>query len=157
MIPTAVGDVFAHIVVAVDGTEASREALDHAAHLARQDGAVLTGVFVVDSQWDDFIGHDWQNTERTRRGFLDYIRREQDSQAREARGQFERATEGLRQARFALREGDPLAVLLELASAPSTDLLVIGRRVFQVTGRPSLKALGRNLARCAQRPVLLLP
>ena len=70
VIPTAVGDVFAHIVVAVDGTEASREALDQAVHLARQDAAVLTGVFVVNSQWDDFIGHDWQNTERTRRGFL---------------------------------------------------------------------------------------
>jgi nucleotide-binding universal stress UspA family protein len=149
--------VFAHIVVAVDGSEASQQALDHAVRLARQDHAVLTGVYAVDSRWDDFIGHDWQNTERARKDFLDYIQQEQERQAREARDQFERAAQGLPGARFSLRQGDPAAVVLELANASTTDLLVLSRRVFQVSGRPSLKALARDLAKQASRPLLLLP
>lgn len=149
--------MFSHIVVAVDGTEASQQALDHAVSLARQDRAVLTGVFVVDSRWDDFIGHDWQNTEKSRQSFLDYIQREQENQGQQAREQFEGATGALPNARFSLRQGDPASILVELARAPTTDLLVLSRRVYQVSGRPSLKVLARDLAKHALRPLLLLP
>jgi nucleotide-binding universal stress UspA family protein len=149
--------VFAHVVVAVDGSGASQQALAQAIHIARQDSAILTGVFIVDSKWDEFIGNDWQSSERARRGFLDYVGREQQDQARAARKQFEDGTEALDKARFALREGDPTDVLLELASTPSTDLLVLSKRVFQVSGRPSLKDLASRLAKHAKRPVLLLP
>jgi nucleotide-binding universal stress UspA family protein len=149
--------VFARIVVAVDGSASSQEALDGAARLARQERSILTGIFVIDSEWADFIGNDWQSAGQARQGFLDYVRREQDQQAEAARRQFESAAQGLEGASFSLRVGDPASVLMELAGAATTGLLVLSRRVFQVSGRPSLKTLGRDLATRALQPVLLFP
>lgn len=148
---------FNHIVVAVDGSEASKEALDQAVALARQSHAALTGVFVIDAGWPDYIGNDWQSSKGARQGFLDYVRQEQEQQAEAARGQFESAASDLPSATFSLLAGDPVEVLTQLASEPSGDLLVLNKRVFQVSGRPSLKTLGRRIAERARRPYLLFP
>jgi len=148
---------FRNIVVAVDGSVASQEALNHTVELARQSNAALTGIFVIDSQWPDYIGNDWQSAKGARQPFLDYIRAEQEQQAEAARGQFETAAEGLQAARFELLAGDPTDVLIELASKDSTDLLVLSQRVFQVSGRPSLKSLSKRLANKARRPLLVFP
>jgi nucleotide-binding universal stress UspA family protein len=145
------------IVVAVDGSEASQEALNQAVAFARQSDAALTGVFVIDSGWPDYIGNDWQSAVGARQPFLDYIRREQEQQAEAARGQFQTAVTGLPSASFRLLAGDPTDVLLEIANDDATDLLVLSQRVFQVSGRPSLKSLGKRLAKKAQRPLLVLP
>ena len=147
----------AHIVVAIDGSVASQEALNQAAHLARQSHADLTGVFVIDSQWPDFIGNDWQSSKGARQGFLDYIREEQEQQAEAARRQFEATVNDMPAAVFSVEAGDPAEVILHLANNPSTDLLVLSRRVFQVSGRPSLKTLGARLAKKATQPFLLYP
>ncbi len=148
--------MYRQIVVAVDGSAATAEALEHAAHLARRSGAALTGVFVLDGNWADFIGNDWQSSKGARQGFLDYIRQEQEEQAEAARGQFEAAVAGLESTQFSLLAGDPTEELVKLASQPSTDLLVVSRQVFQVSGRPSLKSLAKTLAQKATRPLLLL-
>jgi nucleotide-binding universal stress UspA family protein len=146
-----------HIIVAVDGSDASQAAVDRAVALARQRHAALTGVFVLDGGWPDYIGNDWQSSKGARQGFLDYIREEQERQAEAAQQQFEGAAHGVPAARFSVQAGDPAEVILQLASAPTTDLLVLSRRVFQVCGRPSLKRLGERLARKATRPLLMLP
>ena len=146
-----------HIVVAIDGSAASQEALNQAANIARQSHADLTGVFVIDSQWPDFIGNDWQSSKGARQGFLDYIQDEQEQQAEAARRQFEASVNGMPAAVFSLEAGDPAEVILHLASNPTTDLLVLSRRVFQVSGRPSLKTLGERLAKKATKPFLLYP
>jgi len=146
-----------NIVVAVDGSEASQGALDHAVNLARHSNTALTGIFVIDSQWADFIDNDWQSAKGARQGFLDYIREEQEQQAAAARAQFEQATEGMEQVFFSVHAGDPTEVLVEHASSANTGILVAGRRVFQVSGRPSLKALAATLAKKASRPILLFP
>lgn len=148
--------MYRHIVVAVDGSVATTEPLQRAVTLARQSAAALTGVFVLDGNWADFIGNDWQSSKGARQGFLDYIRKEQEEQADAARRQFEAAAAGLERAEFALLAGDPTEELLRLANAPATDLLVVGRRAFQVSGRPSLKSLAKTLARKATRPLMLL-
>lgn len=147
----------AHIVVAIDGSAASQEALNQAANIARQSHADLTGVFVIDSQWPDFIGNDWQSSKGARQGFLDYIQDEQEQQAEAARRQFEATVNGMPAAVFSVEAGDPAEVILHLANKPSTDLLVLSRRVFQVSGRPSLKTLGERLAKKATKPFLLYP
>ena len=146
-----------NIFVAVDGSEASRGALSHAVELARQRNMPLTGFFIIDTQWADYIGNDWQSSKGSRQGFLDYIRKEQEEQAEAARNQFEQATQGMAQAEFFIHAGDPTTVMIEQASSEDTGMLVAGRRVFQVSGRPSLKALAATLAKKASRPLLLLP
>jgi len=150
-------ETFGKIVVTIDGSEASQVALDHAVSLARQNHAALTGVFVIDSGWPDYIGNDWQSSKGARQGFLDYIREEQEQQAKAAQDQFERATSGLGSASFSLLAGDPTDVVVQLASEPSNDLLVVNQRVFQVSGRPKLKALGKRVADAARRPCLIFP
>ena len=146
-----------NIVVAVDGSEASLEALNHAVKLARQSNTPLTGLFIIDSQWADFIGNDWQSAKGARQGFLDYIRKEQEEQAEAARAQFEHATQGMAQASFTIYAGDPTEAMVEHASSEDTGLLVTSRRVFQVSGRPSLRSLAATLAKKASRPILLFP
>ncbi len=146
-----------NIVVAVDGSEASQSALDHGVELARRGSAPLTGFFVIDTQWADFIGNDWQSSKGSRQGFLDYMRIEQEQQAEAARVQFEKATQGLEHALFLVHAGDPTSVMIEQASADTTGILIAGRRVFQVTGRPSLKSLAKMLEKKASRPLLLFP
>ena len=146
-----------NIVVAVDGSEASQGALEHAVNLARQSNRALTGIFVIDSQWADFIDNDWQSAKGARQGFLDYIREEQEQQAEAARTQFVQATQGMEQVSFSVHAGDPTEVLVEQASSANTGILVAGRRVFQVSGRPSLKSLATTLEKKASRPLLLFP
>ncbi len=146
-----------NIVVAVDGSDASQDALGHAVELARQRNAPLTGIFIIDTQWADFIGNDWQSSKGSRQGFLDYIRKEQEEQAATARIQFANATQGMEQASFLVHAGDPTEVLIEQAKSPDTGVLVTGRRVFQVSGRPSLKSLAATLTKKASRPLLLFP
>jgi nucleotide-binding universal stress UspA family protein len=145
------------IVVAVDGSPACGESLDHAVEMARRCDAALTGLFVLDNQWADFIGNDWQSAASARQAFLDQMRREQEGQAESARGQFFAAATGIEGLRFVVRVGDPSTVMLEIANAPDTDLLILSRRVFAVAGRPSLKGLAASLAKQARRPLMLLP
>lgn len=148
--------MYRHIFVAVDGSSATAGALQHAVHLARWSKAALTGVFVLDGNWPDYIGNDWQSSKGARQGFLDYIRKEQEQQADAACSQFEAAVAGLEATEFLVLAGDPTEELLRLAKAPDTDLLLVSRQVFQVSGRPSLKSLTKTLAQTATRPLLLL-
>jgi nucleotide-binding universal stress UspA family protein len=145
------------IVVAVDGSEASTAALQQAVSLARQRQLGLTGVFIIDGNWPDYIGNDWQSAKGARQGFLDYIREEQEGQALAAKDQFTQATAQLTDANFNILAGDPTVILTELARSADTQMLITGKRVFQVSGRPSLKALAVTLVKRATQPLLLLP
>ncbi len=146
---------FENIVVAVDGSEASQQALNFAVGLARQSKCALTGIFIIDGGWPDYIGNDWQSSKGARQEFLDYIRKEQESQAEAARKQFEAAAKDIEGRRFSILAGDPTEVLITQASAADTGMLVLGQRTFQVSGRPSLRALGKRLVAKATRPLTL--
>jgi nucleotide-binding universal stress UspA family protein len=149
--------VLKRITVAVDGSQVSELPLVHAVHHARQNGAVLTGIFIIDGQWADFIGNDWQSSKGSRQGFLDYILEEQELQSQRAQSQFHQAAGDWPQANFSVLAGDPIRELVQLANPDSTDLLVTSRRIFQVSGRPILKTLARELSQRASCPLLLLP
>jgi len=125
--------------------------------MARLSKSALAGFFVLDSQWPDFIGNDWQSARGSRQGFLDYIREEQEQQAETARRQFEAAARGIENSGFSILAGDPTEVLITKANAADTGLLIVGQRIFQVSGRPSLRSLGRRLIAKATRPVMLFP
>ncbi len=146
----------AAVVVAVDGSEASRSALEQALRLAREQGRPLAGVFVLDSGWADYIGNDWQSARNARQGFLDYVHGHLENQAEEARRQFEAATADFVDARFSIITGDPLEALCELMAQNHAQMLVAGREVFQVCGRPSVKRLAKDLPRRIKQPVVIV-
>lgn len=148
---------FNNIVVAVDGSEASQDALNYAVELARQSKSALTGFFIIDGGWPDYIGNDWQSTKSARQEFLDYIRKEQEQQAEAARQQFASAADGIEASSFSVLGGDPIEVLITQANAADTGMLVVGQRIFQVSGRPSLRSLGKRLAAKSTRPLTLFP
>lgn len=135
------------IAVAVDGSPASSAALIEALNLAREQHRPLTGVFVLDTGWADYIGNDWQSAAGARQGFLDYIRDQLEAQAEAARHQFVAATNGLENARFAVIPGEPLETLCEIIEYGDAAMLFAGKEVFQVCGRPSVKRLTRELQR----------
>jgi len=144
-----------NIFVAVDGSEASREALSMAADISLCQKARLTGVFIVDSEWPDYIGNDWQSSRNSRQTFLDYIHAEQEEQAESARIQFEKAAKKLKSANFKILAGDPTKVMTALSENSGVDLLIFSRRVFQISGRPSLKSLVKKISAKATRPIVI--
>jgi nucleotide-binding universal stress UspA family protein len=144
------------VAVAVDGSPASEAALRHALGVARAGGKPLTGVFILDTGWVDFIGNDWQSAAGARQGFLDYIRGQLETQADLARRQFAEATEGVAEATFEVVPGDPLDALIEIMAGGDAEMLVAGREVFQVCGRPSVKRLAKELPRRVRQPVVIV-
>lgn len=144
------------IAVAVDGTEACRAALQFAIGMAREKSCGLAGVFVIDSGWADFIGNDWQSSRNARQGFLDYVLQEQERQAEQARLQFEAATGGLEEISFTVLVGKPSAALVDLMARGKAGVLVIGRGVFEVCGRPSIKYLPKEVIGQVRQPVFLV-
>ncbi len=139
-------DASARLLVAVDGSEASAAALACAAAQVRCEGRSLTGVFVVDTGWADYIGNDWQSAAGARQGFLDYVRADQERHAAAARRQFEEATAGLADCRFEVLAGDPAECLVARMADSDAAALVLGRETFAVCGRPSVKRLPQTLA-----------
>lgn len=135
------------IAVAVDGSPASEAALGHAVRLARREDRRLYGVFVLDTGWADFIGNDWQSAAGARQGFLDYIRAQLETQAEAARAQFAAATRDHEDARFVVIPGEPLDALCDLMARGEAAMLIAGKEVFRVCGRPSVRTLARDLAR----------
>lgn len=143
----------ATIAVAVDGTEASAAALAFAVDKAMREDARLTGVFVLDSGWADFIGNDWQSSRNARQGFLDYVRGELEKQEELARRQFAQATPALSRKDFATLAGDPAGSLAEFMGRGEADALVIGSTAFQSIGRPSARRLVAELKSEVRQPL----
>lgn len=144
------------IAVTVDGTSASSAVLQRAVATARESGASLVGVFVIDAGWADFIGNDWQSSRNARQGFLDYVREEQHRYADAARAQFDAATGDLPDARFLLLAGEPAEEVVHLMANGGADMLFTASDVFKACGRPSVKSLARTLRRRVRQPVHLV-
>ena len=146
----------AGIVVAVDGSAASDDALAVATALAREEGRALTGVFVIDAGWADFIGNDWQSSMGARQGFLDYVLADQEKHAAAARLQFEAAAADLPDRRFEILVGDPAASLVSRMASDDTTALVLGRETYAVCGRPSIKRLVQTVMAKVRQPVTVV-
>ncbi|GAB4177770.1 MAG: hypothetical protein OHK0026_07910 [Rhodocyclaceae bacterium] len=144
------------IVVAVDGTDASAGALARARELAAQEARPLTGVFVIDAGWADFIGNDWQSSRNARQGFLDYVLSDQERHSERARAQFAGACGSDPQACFRVLVGEPLDALAAFVERENAAALVMGREGFRACGRPSAKQLGKRLTQRLRQPVYLV-
>jgi nucleotide-binding universal stress UspA family protein len=58
------------ILLALDDNQRT---VDRALSLAREWGATLNALFVIDETWDVFTGHDWLSGCNARIGFLEYM------------------------------------------------------------------------------------
>ena len=145
------------VIVAVDGSPVSEKPLQLATYIVGPAHIPLTGIFVIDSKWPDFIGHDWQSSCYARQGFLDYVHQQQEHQAHLAHSQFEQHTQALTGARFVKQVGDPTEIMIQLANSPQTSLLILSRDVFQICGRPSSRHIAQQVVNKASRPVLFIP
>lgn len=144
------------IAVAVDGSPASEAALNKALSLARTECRPLAGIFVLDTGWADYIGNDWQSAAGARQGFLDYVREHLEQQAETARKQFNAATADLADTRFEVIPGEPLDTLCELIDKGEAGMLIAGREVFQVCGRPSTKRLTNDLSKRIKQGLVIV-
>ena len=59
------------ILLVIDDFPGAAEA---ALGLARDKGAELTALFVLDASWNDYLGSDWLSGSNSRGGFLEYVR-----------------------------------------------------------------------------------
>lgn len=144
------------IAVAIDGSEASAPALAFAIDLAQREGKQLSGVFVLDTGWADFIGNDWQSSRNARQGFLDYVLEELQKQAELARDQFAVATSALPGACFISLPGVPAEALCEMMGRDEFSALVLGPETFQCCGRPSAKRLVKDLRKKVRQPLYVV-
>ena len=56
-------------------------AVEQALRLARERGATLNALFVIDATWEMFTGHDWLSGCNARIGFLDYMLSQEEEAA----------------------------------------------------------------------------
>ena len=70
---------------------------------------------------------------------------------------FARKLDDFEKARSTILAGDPAEMLITQANAADTDMLVVGRRIFQVSGRPRLRSLSKRLAEKSTRHLTLFP
>lgn len=56
-------------------------AVEQALLLARERGAIINALFVVDATWEMFIGHDWLSGCNARIGFLEYMLSQEEEAA----------------------------------------------------------------------------
>ena len=61
------------LLLALDDGPGARRAVDEAIRIAREQGATLDALFVIDATWDVFTGHDWLSGCNSRIGFLEYM------------------------------------------------------------------------------------
>ena len=80
------------ILLALDDNPRS---LAEALRLARERGATLNALFVIDSTWEMFTGHDWLSGCNSRIGFLEYMHTTEEETAAATAIAFKKEVEGI--------------------------------------------------------------
>lgn len=144
------------ILVPTDGSEQSTEAADHAIEIARQFGASVHALAVLDdrstgrmSQAVTELSHDAPE------------RQEMDRRREEAGTELtdeivERAREAGVDAEGVVRSGDPAETITDYATEERMDLIVLGARGRSAVGKFLLGDVAGKVARHATTPVLLV-
>jgi len=139
------------ILTPVDGSEYSRYAAQHAVRLARAHGAEVVFLHVVDEQLVDELAR-WdgdETIERTRARLFDngrvYL---EDSAALAAVNNVAHREE--------IREGDPCAVITQVAAETRPEVIVVGKIGRRGARRILMGSITRRLIESADRPVLVV-
>jgi len=128
--------VYEKILVAVDGSESSQHALDHAAPLARAFGAKVLVLTVAEDEWDH----------EDRKAAARKIVNEAISAA---------SLEGVETVPL-VAFGEPEDQIVEIAEDQEADLIVVGNRGLSGLRSFLLGSVSYKVARSAHRPVLIV-
>lgn len=127
------------ILLALDS---SLRFMDEAVRLAREKQAHLTGLFIMDATWNEFIGHDWLSGSNARAGFLNYIQDEEKLEAQRVIMNFEEVAADVPHSNRVTAGRVPDEICRELAQG--YDLLLLPypfRRGLEVVRDPLRKIL----------------
>ena len=109
------------VLFAFDGNEtAAQIALKHSCALR----AHLSVIFVQDTTWDVFIGHDWLSTARAKGDFYDWIEGQEKTEIQRIREQFATLAEGIAYTEE-FSEGDIMDAVQKTAIEGNYDLLIL--------------------------------
>lgn len=147
--------MYSRILVAVDGSETSQHALEHAIALARSLSAKLRIIHVVDMNWLPLapeLAIDTQTIAKARRSAGEKVIEAANETASKA--EFEAEAE--------LKETESptqhvAEVIAKEASSSSADVVVLGTHGRRGVQRLLLGSVAEQLARRSSVPVLLIP
>jgi nucleotide-binding universal stress UspA family protein len=121
--------MFKKILLATHGTKGAQAAEDLSVELAREQGATLLCIHVVNEDWKWMTGDDWLNTSASRNRFARHVEDELAGEAEVIRARVaEKAAESSVPVAFEKTVGNPGKVILEAASGTGADLIVMGSR-----------------------------
>lgn len=138
------------ILLALDS---STKAVEEAVRIARERNASLTGMFVLDATWNEYIGHDWLSGSNARAGFLDYVKGEEQLEAERALREFEACASEIPHESKTVAGRVPDEVCREL-NAGGYDLLVIAHPFRR--GLESMRDPLPKILKGSSCPVLLV-
>jgi nucleotide-binding universal stress UspA family protein len=148
------------VLVAYDGTRASKDALERGTSIARNAGATLEVVTVVDTAQYSWVGPEMAMSDPTLGptggAYLDpqLVELERDA----ARRHGHELLDGLRSDAVSERrmiEGDPAEALVEAST--TADLLVMGSRAQSTATRALVGSTSARLVRASHCPVWVVP
>ena len=134
------------ILLAVDLTPASRDATDEAIKRARDDGADLVVLSVVESHNLHLPG-----------GGARRVDQERDRLTAGAQAIVQQARDSGIHATFLIWEGDPAEAILEASKAEDVDVIVLGSRPRTNLRRMILGSVSSEVARRATCGVIVVP
>lgn len=97
--------------------------VSRALSLAREQGATLNALFVIDETWDAFTGHDWLSGCNARIGFLEYMQSLEVQEAAATAKQYQEQAADM-SGELLVRPGDVVEEVLREA-ANGYDLLIM--------------------------------
>ncbi|WP_338598602.1 universal stress protein [Sulfolobus tengchongensis] len=141
--------VFKHIILAYDGSENAKRALNVAVDLAKRYEAKLTIVEVIDTSVLVGMGLGPVPSE--------VINQMYDKAKRDVEEAKEKATSsGVKEVEAVNIEGDPASALLDYAGKVGADLIVTGSRGLSTVKRLFLGSVSSRLVHEAKIPVLVV-
>jgi nucleotide-binding universal stress UspA family protein len=140
--------VFKRILLAYDGSQHAKKALEVAVDLAKKYGARLYIVEVIDTATAF-----WGPGTHVPFDAIESMRRKAEADIAEAKARAE--SEGI-QVKPAILEGDPAVVVVEYADREGVDLIVAGSRGLSTMKRVLLGSVSTGIVTHAKRPVLIV-
>ncbi|XPV74963.1 MAG: universal stress protein [Desulfovibrio sp.] len=125
------------ILLATHGTPGARRAEKEALRWAKETGAELSVLMIMNEDWKHMTGDDWLNTSTTRNKFGDYVTEQVNYEMDLLQERLEKELSEV-PVTFIRRGGNISEVLCETAKEVGADIIIIG--AFQSKQAPGFKA-----------------